>query len=566
MSRRTRVDHKDELIEGRYASKVKMAVDLIAPKNLGLIGGRATAKTSDYMAERSQDIVYDMPGSYQVLVSDTYVNALKNIVPALLEGWRRKGWREGIHYITDKRPPSHFELPYKPPLSYKHTISLFNGCFFNIGSLDQPSGLAGGSYQHMYGDEARLLKSEKLKRLTPAIRGEYTRFSHSVYYRGRTFFTDMPNILSGDEDWIWQMEKEMDKERVQVALQIGLELNSIKCELYNAVKFGDQTKIKRLKKQIIKWKEYWIRARKGLTFFYVVSSLVNADVLQEGFFYDNLAALGLEEFKSAILSLKVNIKKGERFYSHLGEHHFFDDGIIASYYDKFKLGEEFEESSLALKYIDHNAPIDIGVDFGNMCSVVSGQQRGNYLYLLKEFYTLPPESSRELAEKIRTFYKNHKCKVINMYYDRAGNQYEKVSRDWATELAGFLENKSGTNKEWSVNLISKNQANIYQSEEHLFAKKFLGETVKELPKIKIDKFGCKCLKSSLELTKTKEKIDKKGVKTLHKDKSSEKLSLKLLPLYSTNFSDAFKYFIFRPEYTKYTNRRNVYRGADIGTY
>ena len=153
-----------------------------------------------------------------------------------------------------------------------------------------------------------------------------------------------------------------------------------------------------------------------------------------------------------------------------------------------------------------------------------------------------------------------------MYYDRSGNQYQNVNRDWASELARFIENITGNSKEWTVNLISKNQATIYQSEEHLFVKKFLGETVPELPKIKIDKFGCKCLKSSLELTKTKEKIDKKGIKTLHKDKSSEKLPLKLLPLYSTNFSDAFKYFIFRPEYTKYTNRRNVYRGADIGTY
>ncbi|OIQ22040.1 MAG: hypothetical protein BM557_01285 [Flavobacterium sp. MedPE-SWcel] len=557
MTKRIRVNINDDDVEGRYASKVKIAVDLIAPKNLALIGGRATAKTSDYMAERSMDIIYDMPGSYQVLVSDTYVNALKNVVPALFEGWRRKGWREGIHYITDKRPPSHFKLPYKPPLAFKHTISLFNGCFFNIGSLDQPSGLAGGSYQHMYGDEARLLKFEKLKRLTPAIRGEYERFSHSVYYRGRTFFTDMPNILSGDEDWIWNMQKEMDKEQAQLALQIGLELNKIKCELINYSKAGDHKKIKNLKRQVLKWKEYWIRARKELTFFYVVSSFVNADVLSEGFFFDNLKALGLEEFKSAILSFQVDIKKGEKFYGHLGEHHFMNDGINSAYYDKYKLGEEIQESSLALKYIDHNRPLDIGVDFGGMCSMVSGQHRGEYLYLLKEFFTLAPESSLQLANKFTEFYKDHKHKVVNMYYDRSGNQYQSINRDWASELKGFIEYKDGVSTGWVVNLISRNQSTIYQAEEYNFAKQLMGETHIGLPKLKIDKFGCKNLKSSLELTKILTKTDKKGSKTIHKDKSSEKLALHLLPMYSTNFSDAFKYFIFRPEFLKYTKKSNT---------
>jgi len=170
MSRRTHVSLKDTDVAGRYANWVDTTIFLISPKNLRLIAGRAMAKTSSIIAKRSQNIIHDMPKSYQVIVSDTYINCLKNIVPTLLEGWNRNGWREGIHYVTDKRPPTHFKLPYKPVETYKHTISVFNGCFFNLGSLDQPGGLAGGSYQHMYGDEARLLKFEKLKKLTPAIR------------------------------------------------------------------------------------------------------------------------------------------------------------------------------------------------------------------------------------------------------------------------------------------------------------------------------------------------------------------------------------------------------------
>src|SRR5690606_11987124 len=135
-------------------------------------------------------------------------------------------------------------------------------------------------------------------------------------------------------------------------------------------------------------------------------TFVNADILTEGYFTDSLKALGIEEFKSAILSFKVNIKKGEKFYTHLGEHHFYSDGILPGYYDKYLLTDynEIEASSLALKNIDHNTKLEAGMDFGDMMSFVVAQERGNYLYLLKEFYTLPPENSKELAMKFLDFF------------------------------------------------------------------------------------------------------------------------------------------------------------------
>lgn len=542
MSRKTRVSLNDLDVEGRYASWVKMTIDLISPKDLYLIAGRAMAKTTDIIAERSMTIALDMPHSMQILVSDTYVNALKNIVPSLLEGWNRKGWKEGIHYVTDTRPPSHFKRPYKPVESYKHTISLYNGVLFNLGSLDQPSGLAGGSYQHMYGDEARILKFDKLKKLTPAIRGEYASFGHSIFYRGRTFTTDMPNILDGDDDWIMLQEKNYDPKQAKLALEVALVLNEIKKEILSCKQAKQYDKIESLKKNLVRWTERWIRVRKDLTFFYIVSSLANADILTEGYFQDSLKALGIEEFKSAILSLKINLKKGEKFYHQLGEQHFYDDGIIKGYYDHVLLTEagEIEETSLALKYIDHNTKLECGFDFGDMTSMVVGQQKGNVIRLLKEFYTLPPEGSKEIAMKFTSFFKHQKVKVLDIYYDRSGNQYQHIGRDWVTEIANFIKEEG-----WVVNLMNRNQATILQSEEYSLANNIFGQVHTGLPIILIDRFQCKNLKSSLELTKTTIKVDKKGSKTVHKNKSSEKLPMYMRPMYSTNFSDAFKYFIFR---------------------
>jgi len=535
-----------------------MVIDLISPKDLYLVAGRAMAKTSDIIAERSQSIIRDMPHSMQILVSDTYINALKNVVPTILEGWIRKGWKEGIHYVTDTRPPAHFKRPYKPIESYKHTISLYNGVLFNLGSLDQPSGLAGGSYQHMYGDEARILKFDKLKKLTPAIRGEYASFGHSVYYRGRTFTTDMPNVLDGDDDWIMQQEKYYDPEQAKLALQVALVLNDIKKEILSSVQANDYKKVETLKKNLVRWTERWVRARKDLTFFYIVSTLANADILTEGYFKDSLKALGIEEFKSAILSLKINLKKGEKFYHQLAGRHYFEDGILPNYYDYVILTEahELEETSLALKYVNHNAPLECGIDFGDMISMVTGQDQGKVLRALKNFHTLPPESSKEIAMKFVNFYKHHKVKVLDMYYDRSGNAYQNIGRDWAQEIANFIVAEG-----WVVNLMNRNQATILQSEEYALANNLFGEVYPELPGILIDKFQCKELKSSLELTKTTVKTNSKtGSKTIHKDKSSESLPMYMRPMYSTNMSDAFKYWICRKKYQLIISGRK-YSGA-----
>lgn len=540
---------------------MKMSIDLIAPKNLFLVAGRATAKTSDIIAERSMDINYDMPGSYQVFVSDTYVNALKNVVPTLLEGWERKGWRLGTHYVTDVRPPAHFKLPYKPVSQYKHTISIFNGCFYNLVSMDQPSGAAGNSYQHIYGDEAKYIDPDKLKKLTPALRGEYVDFGHSVYYRGRTFTTDMPNVADNDYDWILDQEKNMDIAQIKLALQVAMVLNEIKKELYNAIRDSDKVKTGKLRKNLERWTQRWVRARKDSTFFYVVSSYVNVDVLTSGYFTDSLKALGIEEFKASILSLKAELKKGERFYINLGTHHYYDDGVFQDYYNDYAIGEEIEETSLALRYIALERELDAGVDFGNMCSMVMGQELGRHYYCLKNFYTLAPDNLKELAKQFIDFNKHHKLKRLNLYYDRSGNQYAQMKKDWATELKNHIEKWNGEATGWTVELKSKTQRTIYHDEEFNYAKKLMGEYYDGIPKLKIDRYQCRELKSSLELSKTKMKRNTRtgSMETL-KDKSSEKLELKKLPMNSTNFSDAFKYLMWRPKWVKIASNK---RGGNM---
>lgn len=557
----------DNNINAQYQSKAKLLIELIKPKDLYAVIGRGAAKTSDIVAERSMDVIESMPRSFQLFLSSTYMDAMTNVVPSLIEGWQRKGWIEGIHFVTDKRPKygKNFQMPYKPLQNFKHTISVYNGTVIIIGSTDQPSGLAGNSYQHRYIDEARLIKKKKMDRSTPALRGEYLAFGHSPYYMGNTVTTDMPNLLLGDDDWILSMEKEMDKEQIQLILEVSLTLNEINKEILANNQMGVTKDFARLQKLKKIWTENYHRVRKGSLLFHTASSYVNADILTADYYKNVYTSLGPEEYRSAICSFPVTISKGEKFYVNLGPQHFYDNGDLLEYYDKYMIkdimrGEVIENSSLSLRYIQHDKKLEIGIDFGDMTSMVVGQTTREKMYILKEFYTLPPDNEKQLAKKFQEYFKHHKRKEIDLYYDRSGNQYSKIKRDWASDLKRALEYDETGTKVFTVNLMSQEQATIYQEEEYNFAKNILSGKELLLPQILIDELKCPCLKSSLELTKIKVKKNLTGSSILQKDKSSESLPMASRPMFSTNFSDAFKYFMMRKTYQEKMGYVSEYEG------
>ena len=89
-------------------------------------------------------------------MSDTYVNLMTNIIPAILVGWEtRMNFLENYHFVVDVQPPDHWPKPIIKTFSYKHTITTFNGCKFFLTSLDRPSSNAGISVVHHFGDGLR---------------------------------------------------------------------------------------------------------------------------------------------------------------------------------------------------------------------------------------------------------------------------------------------------------------------------------------------------------------------------------------------------------------------------
>jgi hypothetical protein len=547
----------EEEYEIRFANWIKMIIDLVKPTNLVFIGGRGTAKSTDIIAERSIDVIHEMPGAPLAFVSDTYVNLMTNIVPAVLQGWRRKKFHEDIHYVIDTAPPASFEKHYQRTINYKHTISTWNGAKFYLLSLDRPSISAGISVVHHFIDETKYALEKKMNKLTPTLRGDPVLFGHSQYYLGQTMCTDMPDPNVNENDWMLKLQKNMDVEQIIRIIQTALVVNDIHIELVNAKNEGKPTS--NIEKNLERWTKRLGKIRRNSTFFYEVSSFANVDILTIQYFIRLLENLDIDEFKTSVLSIRPTLAKGARFYANLAPKHFYSDGYNYEYYDQFGLKDNIKQTSAGLKYVKHDEHLEAGFDAGNMMSLAIGQLSGNTYRVLKDLYALTPEWIEDLAKKFTDFFEPHKHKVLHLYYDRSANQYSKSKQDFATKLKYAIENKvdkdgKKTKTGWKVMLMSIGQGNITHAQEFDLMTTMMGERDRRLPILQIDMYECKTLKSSMELAKVKKDPNTKRIK---KDKSSEKLPTKRLPLESTNMSDAFKYLICRKKWLAIASRKTA---------
>lgn len=549
-----------------YMNRYLQIQKLVSAKNFYSELGRGSSKTTDGVTERMVDVMQDMPGAPCVWVSDTFTNLTTNVIPTVLESLERKGFRENIHYVIEKEPPSfsaaetadlpawlkdHFWKPANRILSYNRTMIFYTGMNLTFGSLDRPSTLAGRSYVHVFGDEAKYFKEAKIANLLKAVRG-YPEYARSVFYRGVTFTSDVadPSHI-GEYDWMAKQVSRMDVPTILLVLKTGLIYHECLREYLAAKDVWLRSRTPATEKECRRlldiaevWRRRWTDLRRlpaASTFYMRASSFVNVDLLTPEWFRDALES-DVPDLKTAILSMRASVSAGARFYAALGEQHFYYDGINEQAYNRLSLRDT--EDCTVLKYLDIDRPLRLGVDFGNMCSMVIGQEgivRGrSCIRALKFLYTLPPDHVQALGRKFREYFAPMRNKLVHLYYDPAGNQYKAVHKDAVGELKRAIEydGQTGRRTGWSVVLMTVGQGSISQDEEYRFMLKILSGDSPRLPLVLIDYYACKPLRCSLELARTKVKD-----KVVQKDKSSERLPAEELPLKSTNPSDAFKYFL-----------------------
>lgn len=573
MSYRKKINEDKTAAVVQYQNKFAQLVSLVGARKTYLELGRGSAKTTDVQCERLVDLLYDMPGAPAAWIADTFTNLQGNILPSVLEGLERKGYKEGVHFVIEKQPPKysdkekenlpdwlkpHFWNPVNHIVSYKRTIVFFTGFNITFGSLDRPSTLAGRSYVFVFGDEAKYFKPEQVANMMKAVRGWYLEYGHSNFYRGLCFTSDPADTSHvGEYDWMGNEAANMDVPAVLLVIKTGLvwieamhEVVAAKDKWIRTGKAEDAEKYRLKLQTASRWKYRLELARRqpgADTFYFRASSYVNADILTAEWFADAFAS-GLPDVNTAVLSMKATLTSGERFYANLAERHFYFDGIAEDQYDRVALLQSPDCN--VLKYIDLNRPLELGVDFGNMCSMScaqSGKADGReVLRVLKFIYTLAPEYIDDLGRKFRTFFAPMKNKIVYLYYDRAGNSYKSVGKDQVSQLKRAMEyDENGRRSGWIVHLMSLNQGDLRQSEEYNFMQVFMAGSNPRLPLLLIDAYQAKNLKLSLELARTK---IREGV--VYKDKSSEKLKISELPTRSTNPSDSLKYLLMRKDWRK----------------
>ncbi len=547
---------------------------MIMPRKLRIVAGRGSAKTTEIQVERLIEMVYDMPGAPLAWVADTFANLTSNVLPTVFEALERKGFREGVHYIVEKQPPTytekecadlpewlkpHFWKPYNKIISYKRTIIFFTGLNITFGSLDRPASLAGRSYVHVLGDEVKYFAEAKIGNLLKARRGYRMQFGHSPLYLGETFTTDMPNTgNTGEYDWVFKGADNMDIptlllvwKTAMIANEAMQEYIAAKEKFHRTQRDDDRQEYLNKYKTVNRWQERWCALRmheKAQSMFMLVSSYVNIDILSPEYFADAMSSQ-LSDVNAAILSMPPRIERGQQFYPNLGERHFYYNGNNTSVENT--LGFSDAEDCSLLRHLIPDRAIDMAMDFGNMLSMVVGQDDGRVFRCLKDFHGLPPEWVREVADKFLKYFRPHKHKVIKFYYDRSGNNYGRSKQSLALQVKEAIEkDATGAATGWRVQLMSLGQRTIPMEDEYIFMKELMIGHNPHLPQLQIDAIHCRNLKASLELAKTI--VDSKG--RTGKDKSSEKSSDPKRLLASTNLSDAFKYMMMRKSWVDIVKR------------
>ena len=582
MTRKKKLKTTSDDVEVRYANWMAQLIAIVQPWSLYWIAGRASAKTVQVLAERVQEVAQDCPGAPFAWVADTYSDLHKNVIPSLIDGLSLLGWHPGTHYVINQEPPREWrQRMYNVCTDWKNTMTFYTGFNLTFISLDRPSIGAGRSYVGVFGDEVKYFPEDKFTNLLKAVRGFRVKYGDSVWYRSRTLTTDMPNPNHlGEYDWILKLARQNDKPRILLAMRAGFVYNDTKREYIARLQQADELRARcrtdaslrpalaeaerqtaLARRTMLRWEQRWLKTRRGLSFFFISSSFVNADILGEDWFHDEFAE-GLEGAACNILSVIPRLEAAQMFYCNLSMKNFYADGYLNDVIDRHPFG--WEQDSSALRYLDPGRPLEAGMDAGNMLSMVFAQQAGHVLRVLKELYTLPPQNVRDLADKFLQYFRPHRRKLLKLYYDRSMNNYSRTGADMATQIKRAIETDAdGRRTGWRVQLMSLGQGNISSNLEYRFFQELLpGHLEARLYRLLIDQHNCPCLKSEMEVTRTKAKADERaGTTQIVKEKTGDKLPIARLPRESTNLTDALKYLVLRPEVVKMWQGKGNVSGA-----
>ena len=370
------------------------------------VWARRTGKTHGLTGPRSLTNTFAMPRSMGAWLTPTFKMALTQTLPATLQVWDFFGWKEGVHYLVGKRPPSKWKWP-KPfiePRNYEHVIAWFNGSVHTIISQDRVGSSNSYSLDWIIGDEAKFLNYDRLKSETlPALSGSIRSiqlYRNNPRFKSKMFCTDMP-ILQKNK-WILEKEKDMESELIQLILALRKKLSKTKSEVLAS-----------------RYRRELDHLRSKAVFYSEASILDNIHIVGENYVADQHRDLPNLEFQTALLNLRLG-KLEDGFYSNLDEYLHYYSSSAFSYLDNLEYNFEklSTRSWLMDGDLDITQPLKIAFDYNaNINWMVVGQVIRPELRTVNSFYVKNQRKLVELCNEFADYYQTYPIKMVDYYYD-----------------------------------------------------------------------------------------------------------------------------------------------------
>ena len=503
------------------------AIAILQPKYNYIVSGRGFGK-STFFGHKLHEIATYLPGASGVIAAKTFTHVLTSILPSAFAHLERMGYVRDYHYVIGKKPPKSWGLPYQPPVkNFQNYITFYNPkrpVGFFLVSQDREGSGRGPNTDFLLTDETLRLNKKKLdNELRPTIRANKDKFHNIPWHLGEQHSTSMP--YSNETKWILEtgnyylQEYGIDYFSLwKQVVKMQVELLDIKDQYDFKLQWNEIQRLRKKMKPLL--------SKDGSTLF----TLSNA--------FDNITNIGLSyikaqqkslpniifliEIMNALISMTdngyYNIDDDLHIYNDSWDESFSYEIAMTSNYNFAEIGK-LSSKFLNQKYYNPNLPIHLFFDWGgtiSFCLAAQFSKETNTLYIIKEFYALPPgEMPKTLMKEVTQFFEHHTNKKAIFVRDSYGD-------DKSNSIQGSKTINDDAVKQlrvggWNISTKKHRHREPPYFEKWQLMQKVMNINDTKLFNLKIDGNNCKYLIIAMRETKTKQVENK-----FSKDKGMER--------------------------------------------
>ncbi len=491
------------------------------------ISGRGWGK-SVYFGSKMHDIINHLPGASVVIVAKTFTHLLTSVLPSALEQMERMGYIRDVHYVIGKKPPKRWGLPYQPPVrNFQNYITFFNPerpVGFYLVSQDREGSGRGPNTDFIMTDETLRLNKKKLdNEVKPTVRANKDKFKHIPWHLGEHHSTSMP--FSNETKWIldegnyYLQEYGIDYFSLwRQVVKMQLELLDITDKYDFKLHWNEIQRLRRQMKPLL--------SKDGTTLFTLSNAFDNYKHVGLSYIRNQQKSLPniifMIEIMNALVSMTdngyYNLDDDIHIYNDSWDENYSYEIAMSSGYNFAEIGK-ISSKFFNQKYYNPNLPIHLFFDWGgtiSFCLAAQYSKSTNTLYIIKEFYALPPgEMPKTLMQEVNVFFEHHTNKKIIFVRDSYGD-------DKSNSIQGSRTINDDAIKQlrvggWNVSTKKHKHREPPYYEKWQIMQKIMNINDNKLFNIKIDGNNCKYLIIAMKETKIKQ-VDNK----FSKDKGMER--------------------------------------------